>query len=35
VLGFPAPPVCTLRCIPPSREPASLTVSSCGLPLGF
>src|SRR5207247_9089752 len=31
----PTPPFCTLRCISPYDEPASLTVSSCGLPFGF
>src|SRR5205814_9991273 len=31
----PTPPVYIDRCIPPCCEPASLTVSSCGLPFRF
>jgi acyl-CoA synthetase (AMP-forming)/AMP-acid ligase II len=31
----PTPPVYIDRCISPCCEPASITVSSCGLPFGF
>src|SRR5213078_4572222 len=31
----PTPPVYIDRCISPCYEPASITVSSCGLPFGF